>query len=61
MQKNMETFEGKFALHQRQLQEELARFIREENNRLIDEVNKGPHDKIKNEVCPFLRCNLDDN
>ncbi|PSS05479.1 hypothetical protein PHLCEN_2v3761 [Hermanssonia centrifuga] len=49
VQKNMETFEGKFALHQRQLQEELARFIREENNRLIDEVNKGPHDKIKNE------------
>lgn len=48
---NMEIFEGKFALHQRQLQEELSRVIREENNRVIDEVNKGPHDLIKHPVC----------
>lgn len=50
VQKNMETFEGKFTLYQRQLQEELARFIREENNRIVDELNKGPHDKIKDDV-----------
>ncbi|KAI0701233.1 hypothetical protein BC835DRAFT_271177 [Cytidiella melzeri] len=49
VQKNMETFEGKFALYQRQLQEELARVIREDNNRIIDELNRGPHDKIKDE------------
>ncbi len=46
----METFEGKFALYQRQLQEELSRVIREENSRIIDELNRGPHDKIKDDV-----------
>lgn len=51
IRKNMETFEGKFALQQRHLQLALSKFIREENNRLIDEVNKGPHDQIKNKVC----------
>lgn len=48
--RNMETFEGKFALYQRQLQDELSRVMREESNRVIDELNKGPHDKIKNKV-----------
>ena len=50
VRKNMETFEGKFALYQRQLQEELSRVIREENSLIIDELNRGPHDKIKDEV-----------
>lgn len=50
----METFEGKFALYQRQLQEELAKTMQEETNRIIDELNRGPHDKIKNEVRTFL-------
>ena len=61
IRKNMETFEGKFALYQRQLQEELSRMIREENNRIIDELNRGPHDKIKDEVTyPFNEgiCNV---
>ncbi|KAI0090196.1 hypothetical protein BDY19DRAFT_887919 [Irpex rosettiformis] len=49
VRKNMETFEGKFALYQRQLQEELSRVIRDENSRIIDELNRGPHDKIKDE------------
>ena len=48
--KNMETFEGKFALYQRQLQEELSRTMREESSRIIDELNRGPHDKIKDKV-----------
>ena len=51
IRKNFETFQGKFALQQRQLQEELTKVIREENNRLIDAVNAGPHDLIKHEVC----------
>ena len=44
---NLQTFEGKFALQQRQLQEELWKFIHEENNRVIDAVSRGPHDLIK--------------
>lgn len=50
IKKNMETFEGKFALYQRQLQDELSRVMKEESNRVIDELNKGPHDKIKDKV-----------
>ncbi|GJE96219.1 hypothetical protein PsYK624_124130 [Phanerochaete sordida] len=47
--KNMKTFEGKFNLYQRQLQEELLRVTREGTDRIIDELNRGPHDRIKNE------------
>ena len=49
----METFEGKFALYQRQLQEELAKSMEENTSRIIDELNRGPHDKIKNEVSVY--------
>lgn len=51
VRRNMETFEGKFALYQRQLQEELTRAMEEGTSRIIDELNKGAHDKINNEVC----------
>ncbi|KAJ3543517.1 hypothetical protein NM688_g5844 [Phlebia brevispora] len=51
---NMQVFAGKFALQQRQLQEELSRIIHEEQNRLIDEVNKGPHDLIKDKELKAL-------
>lgn len=50
VQCNMETFEGKFALYQRQLQEELTKTMQEGTSRIIDELNRGPHDKIKDEV-----------
>ncbi len=53
IRRNMETFEGKFALYQRQLQEELMKNMQEGTNRIIDELNRGPHDKIKNEVCTY--------
>lgn len=52
--KNMETFEGKFMLYQRQLQDELSRAMRDESSRIIDELNKGPHDKIKDKVQVFM-------
>ncbi|THH29709.1 hypothetical protein EUX98_g4473 [Antrodiella citrinella] len=47
--KNLETFEGKFVLYQKQLKEELSKFIRDENDRLLVAVREGPHDRIKNE------------
>ncbi|THH02037.1 hypothetical protein EW026_g779 [Hermanssonia centrifuga] len=54
LKENLKTFEGKFALQQRHLEQALSKFIHEENNRLIDEVNKGPHDKIKNEELKMI-------
>lgn len=51
---NLQVFEGKFALQQRQLQEELSKFIHEDNNRILDAVSKGPHDLIKHEVSPLV-------
>lgn len=48
--KNLENFEGKFVLYQKQLREELSKFIRDENDRLLTAVKEGPHDRIKNEV-----------
>lgn len=56
IRKNFETFQGKFALQQRQLQEELTKVIREENNRILDAVTAGPHDLIKHEVRLRLFC-----
>lgn len=46
----MQTFEGKFNLYQRQLKDELSRVMNEGTARVIDELNRGPHDKIKNEA-----------
>lgn len=52
---NFDAFDGKFKLYHRQLQDDLSRAIEEANNRVINAVREGPHDKIKNEVCsPFL-------
>lgn len=48
---NFETFRGKFELYQRQLQQELEKFIADMNNRLLIAVKEGPHDRIRNEVC----------
>ena len=50
IRRNLDVFEGKFALHQRQLKEELEKIMHEESNRVIDAVNRGPHDLIKHEV-----------
>ncbi|TCD67366.1 hypothetical protein EIP91_010200 [Steccherinum ochraceum] len=49
LQKNLETFDGKFELYHRQLREELAQFIHEENNQLLTAMREGPHDRIENE------------
>lgn len=49
--RNMTVFQRKFAVHQRQLQEELSVVIHEENNRIIRHMSAGPHERIRNEVC----------
>lgn len=50
VEKHMKTFEGKFDLYQRQLTEELHKTVKSESDRVINELSKGPHDKIKNKV-----------
>lgn len=44
---NLEKFGEKFTIQQRQLQEELSKVVHEESDRVIDAVNRGPHDLIK--------------
>ena len=50
LRKNLETFEGKFELYNRQLKEELSQFIHEENRQIISVIREGPYEKIENEV-----------
>ena len=50
IEKNLDTFEGKFVLYHRQLKDELSKFIADENVRLLRAVREGPHDRIRNEV-----------
>ncbi|KAK7683623.1 hypothetical protein QCA50_013461 [Cerrena zonata] len=49
VQRNWSTFEGKFQLYTRQLQDQLTKTINEANNRVINAVKEGPHDRIKNQ------------
>jgi hypothetical protein len=47
---NFEAFEGKFRLFYDQLEINLHKYMREESDRVISEVNKGPHDLIRDPV-----------
>ncbi|KAI0666577.1 hypothetical protein C8Q78DRAFT_1058203 [Trametes maxima] len=47
MQRNLETFEGKFVMQQRRLMEEMKGVMHHESDRVIDSVMAGPHDRIK--------------
>ena len=50
VEKNLEVFAGKFMIQQRQVAEELSTAIQEGTERVLDEMNKGPHDLIKHQV-----------
>ncbi|KAI0692702.1 hypothetical protein BC835DRAFT_1416357 [Cytidiella melzeri] len=52
LRSNFQAFEGKFKLFYDQLEINLHRYMREESDRVISEVNKGPHDLIRD---PELR------
>ena len=47
---NFKSFEGKFKLYHDQLETNLHQYMKEEGDRVISEVNKGPHDLIHNLV-----------
>ncbi|PIL29961.1 hypothetical protein GSI_07872 [Ganoderma sinense ZZ0214-1] len=46
VRENLEQFEAKFVIQQRELEENLRRAMHREGDRIIDAVISGPHDKI---------------
>lgn len=52
IEKNAESFNRKFDMQRRQIQEDIARAVRREGDRIITAVTAGPHDRIVDPVCP---------
>lgn len=52
IEKNAEFFDRKFDMQRRQIEEEIARTVRREGDRIITAVTAGPHDRIVDPVCP---------
>ena len=50
LERNMTVFKRKFAIHQNRLKKGLSLVIQAENNRVIEQLIAGPHDRINNEV-----------
>ena len=50
--KNAEFFNRKFDIQRRQIEEDIARTVRREGDRIISAVTAGPHDRIVDPVCP---------
>ncbi len=50
VRENMEQFQAKFIIQQRELEEEMRRTMHREGDRIIDAVISGPHDKILDPV-----------
>ncbi|KAI1785889.1 hypothetical protein LXA43DRAFT_99677 [Ganoderma leucocontextum] len=46
IKKNLEVFERKFKMQQRELAEEMRRMVHHEGDRVIEAVTSGPHDRI---------------
>ena len=46
IKKNLEVFERKFKMQQRELAEEMRRMVHHEGDRVIEAVTAGPHDRI---------------
>jgi len=56
IEKNAEFFNRKFDMQRRQIEEDIARAVRREGDRIISAVTAGPHDRIVDPVghTPFL-------
>ena len=52
VEKNAESFNRKFDMQRRQIQEDIARAVRREGDRIITAVTAGPHDRIVDPVRP---------
>ena len=52
IEKNAEFFNRKFDMQRRQIEEDIARTVRREGDRIITAVMAGPHDRIVDPVRP---------
>lgn len=52
IERNAELFNRKFDMQRRQIEEDVARAVRREGDRIILAVTAGPHDRIVDPVCP---------
>jgi hypothetical protein len=50
IEKNAELFNRKFDMQRRQIEEDIARAVRREGDRIISAVTAGPHDRIVDQV-----------
>ena len=53
IKKNLELFERKFKMQQRELAEEMQRMVHHEGDRVIEAITSGPHDRIIDPVSPI--------
>ena len=53
IKKNLELFERKFKMQQRELAEEMRRMVHHEGDRVIEAFTSGPHDRIIDPVGPI--------
>jgi len=54
IKKNMESFDRKFDLQRRQIQEDIERAVSREGDRIISVVTGGPHERIVDPVRIFV-------
>ena len=54
IRENMEQFQAKFIIQQRELEEQMRRTMHREGDRIIDAFISGPHDRILDPVCPLI-------
>jgi len=50
IQRNLQSFERKFAMQQRELLDDIDKLVRRESDRVIESVKSGPHNRILDKV-----------
>ena len=55
IERNEESFNGKFRVQMRQIQEDVERAVRQQGDRIISAVTGGPHERIIDPVRIFVR------
>jgi len=55
IEKNKESFDGKFRVQLRQIQEDIERAVKRQGDRVISAVTGGPHDRIVDQVRNLVR------
>ena len=55
IEKNEESFNGKFRVQMRQIQEDIERAVKQQGDRVISAVTGGPHDRVVDQVRILVR------